>query len=355
MENLKREEMKTVLRAHAARYPLMEATDAVKLLYQSVFGPGHMIPDEDAACAYVEAERATASGEESLPEEIGNDLVRLPLSYANAQGISSRELAGMFSCTAAGCVGDEGLFYETLSLLEEMTEAGEMPFSAAALREYLTVYRASGCPAVSHSETFRKAYDPHYRVIRKDFLRLLPVFMAADRLLLEKQYVTVVIDGRCASGKTTAAKILADVWKAPVIHMDDFFLPPALRTAERYAAPGGNIHYERFAEEVIPGLRTGRSFTYRPFDCSQMMMSAEETLVGAAPIRIVEGTYSLHPFFGDYADLAVFLDVDPEEQMRRLRIRNGDYAEVFREKWIPLEEGYFRALVPQKRCSVILR
>ena len=37
--------MKTILLTHAARYPLMEPRDAVKLIYQNEFGGGHLIRD----------------------------------------------------------------------------------------------------------------------------------------------------------------------------------------------------------------------------------------------------------------------------------------------------------------------
>ena len=50
------------------------------------------------------------------------------------------------------------------------------------------------------------------------------------------------IDGRCGSGKSTLAGLAAHRLGCPLFHMDDFFLPPALRTPERYAAPGGNVH-----------------------------------------------------------------------------------------------------------------
>ena len=45
------------------------------------------------------------------------------------------------------------------------------------------------------------------------------------------------IDGRCGSGKSTLAGLAAHRLGCPLFHMDDFFLPPALRTPERYAAP----------------------------------------------------------------------------------------------------------------------
>lgn len=39
----------SLLKSHFALYPEMEAQDAVKLCYQSAYGPGHLIRDEQAA------------------------------------------------------------------------------------------------------------------------------------------------------------------------------------------------------------------------------------------------------------------------------------------------------------------
>ena len=38
-------------------------------------------------------------------------------------------------------------------------------FSKEALQTYLAAYREAGCPLVSHSETYRRAYRPAYRVV----------------------------------------------------------------------------------------------------------------------------------------------------------------------------------------------
>jgi thymidylate kinase len=69
------------------------------------------------------------------------------------------------------------------------------------------------------------------------------------------------------------------------------------------------------------------------------MALAEYKTVGRG-MRIVEGSYSHHPRFGEYADLTVFCDVEAEEQMRRIRRRNPDLAERFEKEWIPMEEAY---------------
>lgn len=58
--------------------------------------------------------------------------------------------------------------------------------------------------------------------------------------------------------------------------MDDFFLPPELRTAERLSQPGGNVHYERFSAEVADGILRGKPFEYSVFDCSIMGVSGKK-------------------------------------------------------------------------------
>ena len=183
---------------------------------------------------------------------------------------------------------------------------------------------------------------------------LAPVIEAAEALCGAKRPVIVALDGMAAAGKTTAAQALAARWGAPVVHMDDFFLPPELRTPERLAEPGGNVHYERFAAEVLPGLRAGMPFSYRVFDCSVMDYRGEAS-VPSAPVVIVEGSYALHPRFGDYADVTVFLAVDPAEQERRIRARNGpDGWTDFCDRWIPMENAYHAAFRLRETADIVL-
>ena len=164
----------------------------------------------------------------------------------------------------------------------------------------------------------------------------------------------IAIDGQAASGKTTLAKQLADILGAGVIHMDDFFLPPTLRSPERLAEAGGNVHYERFAAQVIPQLCNNGPFTYPVFDCSKMCLDGERTVI-ASPWRIVEGSYSHHPLFGSYMDLRVFCHVTPQEQARRILVRNGErMAKMFAERWIPMEELYFDTYAVREHAEILI-
>lgn len=171
--------------------------------------------------------------------------------------------------------------------------------------------------------------------------------------VIEKDRVIVAVEGRCASGKTTLARRLEETIGATVFHMDDYFLRPEQRTAERLSTPGGNVDYERFFEEILRPLTDGKEqVVYRPFDCAQQRLCAP-IAVTPGRVIIVEGAYSCHPKLREYYDLSVFMTVSPEEQMRRIIARNGaQRAEVFRNRWIPLEEAYFAACQPSNCCDL---
>jgi len=172
---------------------------------------------------------------------------------------------------------------------------------------------------------------------------------------LPKDRAIIAIDGRSASGKTTLANLLGKQLGARVVHMDDFFLPMELRTKERLEMPGGNVHYERFQEEVLPFIQKEQAFSYVRFDCGTMALG-EHIHLGAAPITIVEGAYSCHPILGDYMGLKIFLDIESKSQMERIIARNGEEkAKEFQNRWIPMEEAYFEAFSIQENADVVLK
>ena len=161
-----------------------------------------------------------------------------------------------------------------------------------------------------------------------------------DALLEGKAQVILAIDGNCTAGKTTLAAVLEKEYDCNVFHMDDFFLRPQQRTAQRYAEPGGNVDYERFREEVLQPLMKGGAFSYRPFSCKAFSLG-ESVAISPKRLNIVEGTYCLHPYFGDVYDLRVFLSVDSETQRARILQRPQQLQARFFTDWIPMEKQYF--------------
>ena len=181
----------------------------------------------------------------------------------------------------------------------------------------------------------------------------LPVQKEIDRLLRTQLPVIIAIDGNCTSGKTTLAKRLAEIYDCNVFHIDDFFLRPEQRTPERFAEVGGNVDYERFNQEVLLPLKSGTAFSYRPFSCSTFTLS-DPVAVQPKQLTIIEGTYSLHPYFGDIYDLKIRLTVSPELQRQRILERPEFLHKRFFEEWIPMEERYFEEFQISRKCDIVL-
>lgn len=173
-----------------------------------------------------------------------------------------------------------------------------------------------------------------------------------NKLLTEKEYIIIAIDGRCASGKTTLATKLQERLVCNIIHVDDFFLRPKKRTVERLSEPGGNVDYERLLEEVILPLETKGECTYRPYNCKTQSLQSP-VQVSLKPVTIIEGSYSCHPKLWERYDLRIFLTIDKKMQRERIESRNKENAEMFFQKWIPLEERYFTVFAIEERCDIV--
>ena len=60
-------------------------------------------------------------------------------------------------------------------------------------------------------------------------------------------------------------------------------------------------------------------------------------------INIVEGSYCLHPYFGKYYDICIFMKINEKKQIERLTKREPIMINDFINKWIPLEKKYHEA------------
>lgn len=160
-------ELKDVLLRHVFCYPAMEPTDAVKLVYQSEFGGGHLIADPERARRYLQEEyRATPqSGTAALCEPIGSGAVRVHLAALDTGGLALDTLFTAFLASAAQVRGNTERFRQKLAVLSALAAEGALPFSGTALASYLASYEEAGFPPVSHSAAYRAAYHPAYRVV----------------------------------------------------------------------------------------------------------------------------------------------------------------------------------------------
>lgn len=163
-------ELERVLRFHAARYPKMESTDAVKLIYQNEFGGGHLIRNSQAVLSYLQSEYDRTAPDPFVPawEEIGNGILRINLAALPKSKLSW--LGEAFLRSAANHRGSMERFLNKLDTLHQLTAEGVFSFDTAQLEAYLAEYKKAGYPAVSHSQAYRDAYRPAYRIILKEFL-----------------------------------------------------------------------------------------------------------------------------------------------------------------------------------------
>ena len=212
---------------------------------------------------------------------------------------------------------------------------------------------------LSHNEEIRELLikqmqkNPQLKVEDVFSTSFEKIFAEIDKKL-EKGKVIVAIEGGSASGKSTLAKVIKEIYDCNLFHMDDFFLRPEQRTTERFSEVGGNVDRERFYTEVINSLVNNKVIKYRPFDC--MTQSLKEPITASQKqLTVIEGVYSMHPSFGEYYNLAIFMDINAPCQKDRIQKRNSPiFAKRFFEEWIPLENIYFDKTNIRNRCDMVI-
>lgn len=255
-------------------------------------------------------------------------------------------------------IKDNPVLDEYVNTLREVLKAHDIPFDDKPFSPHITILRKAEegdrtLQEVSTKDIKVELLQAHYL---EDGLKYLPykeqdVLEAINEIYKQKGHVTIAIDGRCGSGKTTLANKLKAYFDCHIFHMDDFYLQEYQRTQERYNEPGGNVDRERFKKEVLDPLKNQQDVLYRPIECSFMSIS-EGKVYPYKSINIIEGSYSCHPELIDAYDITVFLDIDEPLRLKRIEKRNGKEAlNMFIKKWIPLEEKYFSSFDIQNHCD----
>ncbi len=339
-----REDFGRILRDHAGRYPRMEIQDFAKLAYQSEFGPRHLLRDPGWAGAAAREEWQKFGGKtgaESV-ELIGGGLCRFPLSACpSAEAVSL--LTVLFTFAAREHKGTAEGLSERIDRIVELGIPGA--------GEWLEQWRQGGCPAVHHSQAYREAYHPHYRLLDRARAGYFPALWEIKRLCGRGNPIIVAVEGRCGSGKSGFARLVGQVFPCNIIHMDDFYLPPKDRPDNWRELPGGNMDFERFRREVLNPVREGRETAYRPYRCETGTFG-EEISLPFRGLTVVEGSYCLQPSLEEVFDWKLFLTCSEKVQSERLRSREGEGLAAFEECWIPMEEHYFDSCKTRERCHM---
>jgi hypothetical protein len=156
-----------------AEHPEAEAADVYKFLHQAIYGPGHAIPDPDAAARWLESEL-----EDLGPPRVGEPpcevlggspiLVRVNLRPFVAASGDAGELLDAFVATAGEIHGQPGQMGEAIEIVVRWLRSDGAKKLAEGLERLGGKLAPEGYPAIHHSEAYIEAYRPAYRVITSE-------------------------------------------------------------------------------------------------------------------------------------------------------------------------------------------
>ena len=160
------------VRAELQRYPQATLLDLYKFFFQGAFGPGHLIPDPQAAQQYLEEElRASASFDTVRWQAVGHQgkFYRINLSLVHDGTIAPEKLLEAFIASANEAAPPSleewrTEWSEILAVLDKMALAlADFENDRRTIAERLVEGKVIG----HHRATFEQLYHPHYRVVDK--------------------------------------------------------------------------------------------------------------------------------------------------------------------------------------------
>jgi hypothetical protein len=156
--------------AHLEAHPLAGADDLYKFLHQAVYGPGHAIPNREAAAEWLRREKESIGpsleGEASC-EALGGEppFVRVNLRPFIANGGDFDQLLEAFVATANHERGTTRRMEVVLSLAASYVQCAGRGELAPELETLTAELAEQGYPAIHHSDAYVEAYAPAYRVV----------------------------------------------------------------------------------------------------------------------------------------------------------------------------------------------
>lgn len=157
--------MREYILEQARLHPAFEARDLVKMCYQAAYGAEHIIQDAAAAGRYLQREfELTPAADIPLFERVSDEFCRVNIAAWKYRALPQERLLVIFLDSAKPCSGErlESLLEEGVNALSEIWDSGRI----AELREYIRRYLESGAGAVHHSDAYRAAEKPAYRLVR---------------------------------------------------------------------------------------------------------------------------------------------------------------------------------------------
>lgn len=156
---------------HLQLHPSADACDLLKFCYQRAFGAEHLLRDLTAAKRYFDSEYAETEPQKGmLAEPLSDEIVRVHFAAWKAERFDAEALFSAFAASAHPNLGGRQLFSEDLKSVRTCLLHLSDRSLLTAWDAFLTQYDQNGCPMVRHSERFRSAEKPAYRIVRREQL-----------------------------------------------------------------------------------------------------------------------------------------------------------------------------------------
>ena len=170
--------MKTILDIlawHSRHKKAFGIQDAYKLIYQSVFGVGHLLDDLNGAKSRLEYELDSLmpiTETEQLIEQISpnGEIVRLNLRPFKYGDLDKNQLFEVIVLSAKETNGLMSDFMEQWESLRDAVQVKKRFFSSREFSEFDVKVHELGYPVMHHSKTYRLLNKPAYRVLHKRIL-----------------------------------------------------------------------------------------------------------------------------------------------------------------------------------------
>jgi len=166
-------DFKYYLKEQAGKHPSMTPQDIIKMCYQAAFGAEHLLEDIKAAEEYFNSEfEAAEESAADLYEPVSPEFCRVNLGAWKKRGLPKERLFELFTLTAGQKNAPERdiIFSGYVKAAGEIAEAGEFPFSYESWRDFVAEYEKGGVRPVRHSEQYRAAEAPAYRIVASELV-----------------------------------------------------------------------------------------------------------------------------------------------------------------------------------------
>lgn len=315
--------------------PVSGVQDFIKYLYQKRFGPAHFINvDYDVIHDFFMKEIQNLNPvayHEDLYDYAGDVFARVNLRPYQALGFDLRALFERFIASSEAQANHE-IFYADLNILYSYLLGKK--FAKEQIDEKYSLAKKPGFMSFHHSEQYRNAYLPAYRLIKREFIskdiRYAQFINYLSSFSPEKPAI-IAVEGRNENMITEFCAKAAEDLPITVISCDHF------RDVDNENEFG--INSERLKAEALSKLKPGKNLLYRKYnrrnrEYSQVKIEKTKQLV------LVEGIFSANPKLAGRYDAVIYID-DGKGFREQKSMISPDERE-YRELWLSRLDKYYR-------------